>query len=212
MGQTSISSFCAPLGRLWVGSTNKCTHTHTHRELRDSLTQKLYFKTHLAGSMAVSSCTPRVLTFTFTPSLWPITSWVGSGERKEVEAAGANHSEMAFLSGYTPVHTKTFILPFLLSLHFFSSSTSSSSGAVWVCADSRGRGGERHPESASSVKASHPPPSSRSLSTGFLSPLKTDISLCPSFSSLCFSLLCLLFTSIYTVYLWMSCQISHLDP
>lgn len=56
--------------------------------------------------------------------------------------------------------------------------------------------------------------SSRSLSTGFLCPLKTDISLWPAFSSLCFSLfsLCLLFTSIYTVYLWMSCQISQLDP
>ena len=114
--------------------------------------------------------------FTFTSSLWSGTSSVGSA---------ANHSEMLFLSCYT------LKLPFPSSSPCIcaSSTSSSSSGAVWVCADSRGRGGERHPESASSVKAPHPPPSSspRSLSTGFLCPLKTDISLCPSFSSLCFS-------------------------
>lgn len=51
MGQTSISPFCAPQGKQWVGFTNKYTHTNT--ALRDSLTQKLHFKTHLAGSMVV---------------------------------------------------------------------------------------------------------------------------------------------------------------
>ncbi len=136
----------------------------------------------------------------------------GCGQRKreedEEEAAAANHSVMAFLSFC--VLKLSFFPSF--SPCFFPSSSSSSSGAVWVCADSRGRGGERHPESASSVKASHPPPTSRSLSTGFLCPLKTDISLCPSPRSVSLFCLCLLFTSIYTVYLWMSCQISHLDP
>lgn len=59
MGQTSISPFCTPWGKLWVGFTNKCVHTHT--KLRDRLTQKLHFKTHLAGSMAVpAACALRV--------------------------------------------------------------------------------------------------------------------------------------------------------
>lgn len=193
-------------------------HTHTKRRLRDSLSQKLYFKTYLDGSMAVpgAHALPSWKLrewFSFTSSLWPNTSRVGSGRREveeeEEEEAVVNHSEMVFLS------CSTLTLSFFPSL-FFPCIFSTSSGAVWVCADSRGRGGERHPESASSVKASHPPPPhlllARWAPVSSAHSRLTSLSALPSPRSVSLFCLCLLSTSIYTVYLWMSCQISHLDP
>lgn len=217
MGQTSISPFCAPLGKLWVRFTNRCTRTLTkrERELRDSLTQKLYFKTHLDGSMAVPHA-PALPSwklrewFTFTLSQWPDVSGVGSAERGEVEEAVASHPEMAFLCcsaltlSFFPV-LSTSHLPHHHHHHLLILLRSSLS-LRWQPWQRRWTPSWKHFLSEG-IAPSTPP--SHSLSTGF--PLPTqDWHLSPPFLSLL--CLCLLFTSIYTVYLWMSCQILHLDP
>lgn len=80
---------------------------------------------------------------------------------------------MMFLNPFFP-------LPLLFPTFF------PSTGAVRVRADSRCRGGERHPEGASSVKApQRPPPRLRSI--GSLCQLQTATSLSASLRSSCLS-------------------------
>lgn len=116
MGQTSITPCCAPLGKLWVRNTN----THTKRKLRDGLSQKLYFKTHLGGSMAVPGAhalpslkAQRVVQL----HLKSVARHVRGRVRKE----GGGGSCQSFWNGIPELfNTKTFFLP----VPFFFSPTS----------------------------------------------------------------------------------------
>ena len=78
-------------------------HTHTHTELRDSLTQKLHFKTHLVGSMVVSAVYPelkaqRVVHHHLDFAAEHILGRVRRDGGRRGGGRNANHSEIAILS------------------------------------------------------------------------------------------------------------------
>lgn len=182
----------APFVLLWENyesdsQTDAHVHSRRERELRDSLTQKLYFKTHLDGSMAVPHAHALPSSESGSPSPWLSgPTCPGWGQQRGGKWRRQSPVILKWPSCAVP-HSHFLFSPFFPPPIFPTTTTttsSSSSGAVWVCADSRGRGGERHPESTSSVKASH---LLHLLLTRwapvFLCPLKTDISLRPSFLS-----------------------------
>lgn len=141
MGQTSISS---------SGKTVSWFHNQTHAHtLKKKAERRFRLKSSILRRTWLDRCR---LCFRLKESDSAQVrgqAQAGSGDTEgEEEAAAASHSQMAFKT----CDTTGLRLTLCLFFFFFSFPISSSSGAVWVCSDSRGRGGERHPESASSVK------------------------------------------------------------
>lgn len=141
----------------------------------------------------------------FASSLRSRTCYAGSGEMEEEdEAAVVNHSAMTVLSHYICLHTKTFsLLPYFLSLHLLLRSSLSLRWQPW---QRRWTPSWRRFLSEGITPPS--PPSPRSLSTGFLCPLKTDVALCPFF----FLALFLPLLSLPPPHLYIYCILMNVVP